>query len=86
MDPLIQKKLLKDKRVVNEIHRHLWIESEKVGEDKGLEWAKADWLEKFSKAWMEYHVPQQKRPSVKNSNETLSTKKPVSTKTRTPKI
>ncbi len=86
MDPSIQKKLLKDKRVVDEIHRHLWIESEKAGEDKGLEWAKADWLEKFSKAWMDYHVPQQKRPSEKSAAETLSPKRSVSPRTRRSKI
>lgn len=55
--------LLKDRRVVNEIERHLWIESEKAGQDLGFEWAAKDWLEKFSKAWMDYHVPKPKIPN-----------------------
>ncbi len=51
------KKILSDKRVVEEIRRHLWIESEKAGYDIGFEKAKQDWLENFSKAWMSYHMP-----------------------------
>ncbi len=56
------KKLLRDKRVVEEIHRHLWIESEKMGYDIGFEKAADDWLKNFSKAWMDYHIPK-KKPS-----------------------
>ncbi|MCB9771239.1 MAG: hypothetical protein H6754_01620 [Candidatus Omnitrophica bacterium] len=52
------EKLLKDQRVIEEIQRHLWIESEKVGHDVGFETAKADWLKKFSKAWMAYNMPE----------------------------
>lgn len=50
--------LLRDQRVVDEINRHLWIESEKAGFDIGFEKAKEDWLEKFSKAWIAYHMPE----------------------------
>ena len=83
----IKKKLLRDKRVAEEIKRHLWIESEKAGLDKGLEWAQADWLEKFSKAWMDYHMPQQKSPSEKNSTADItSAKKNASPKTGKSKI
>lgn len=49
--------LLQDKRVREEIARHLWIESEKAGEDIGLESAQDDWLKRFSKAWMSYNMP-----------------------------
>ena len=52
--------LLKNEKALEEIHRHLWIESEKVGYDIGFEKAANDWLEKFSKAWMEYHAPKKK--------------------------
>lgn len=52
------EKLLKDQRVIEEIQRHLWIESEKVGHDVGFESAKSDWLKKFSKAWMAYNMPE----------------------------
>ncbi|MDO8580895.1 MAG: hypothetical protein Q7S13_05385 [Candidatus Omnitrophota bacterium] len=64
------KNLLKDKRVVEEIHRHLWIESERAGFDIGFEKATQDWLERFSKAWMEYHLPKQRRPSPQKGNST----------------
>ncbi len=52
------EKLLKDQRVIEEIKRHLWIESEKAGQDIGFEQAKEDWLKKFSKAWIDYNMPQ----------------------------
>ncbi|MBF0385376.1 MAG: hypothetical protein HQL27_05845 [Candidatus Omnitrophica bacterium] len=51
------KKLLKDKRVLEEISRHQWIQSEKNGYDIGFEKASSEWLERFSKSWMEYHMP-----------------------------
>ncbi len=52
--------LLKNPEVVKEIHRYLWVESEKAGRDLGFEWAAEDWLKRFSKAWMEYHNPKTK--------------------------
>ena len=55
-----EEKLLKDRRVVEEINRHLWLESEKAGYDIGFENAAEDWLKRFSKAWMDYHLPQKK--------------------------
>src|SRR3989338_69508 len=53
------QKLLNDKRVIEEIQRHLWIESEKAGYDVGFEKAKEDWFKKFAVAWMEYHMPEE---------------------------
>ena len=53
------EKLLSDKRVVAEIERHLWLESEKQGFDLGYEKAKEDWLKNFSIDWMQYHMPQE---------------------------
>lgn len=52
-----KEKLLSDRRVIEEINRHLWIESEKAGYDIGFDKAKEDWLINFSKAWMQYHFP-----------------------------
>ena len=52
------EKLLSDRRVIEEIHRHLWLESEKAGYNIGFEKAKEDWLKRFSKAWMEYNMPE----------------------------
>ncbi len=54
----VPEKLLSDKRIVAEIDRHLWIESEKAGYDIGFDAAKVDWLKRFSKAWIEYHMPE----------------------------
>jgi hypothetical protein len=67
------EKLLKNKKVVEEINRHRWIESEKAGHDIGFERASTEWLENFSRAWMEYHMP------VKNGAQPASTA-PVATK------
>ena len=54
----VEKTLLSDRRVVEEIQRHLWIESEKVGHDIGFDKAKEDWLKNFSRAWMQFHLPE----------------------------
>lgn len=51
------KKLLKDKRVVEEINRHKWLESEIAGYDIGFEQASKDWLENYAQAWVAYHDP-----------------------------
>ncbi len=59
------EKLLKDREVLNEISRHQWIESEKVGHDVGFEDASIDWLENFSKAWMKYHMPDSSKKDAK---------------------
>ena len=56
------KEILSDRRVVEEINRHLWIESEKAGYDIGFDKAAEDWLTNFSKAWMDYHMPEKKTP------------------------
>ena len=50
------KELLKDKRVIEEINRHLWIESEKAGYDIGFEKAAEDWLKRFSGEWIKYNL------------------------------
>ncbi len=57
----LNQKLLKDRRVVEEISRHMWIESERAGYDIGFDQAAEDWLKKFSKAWINYHMPKAKK-------------------------
>ncbi|MCK5012690.1 MAG: hypothetical protein KAS66_02635 [Candidatus Omnitrophica bacterium] len=84
--PLINnEKLLKNKKAVEEINRHRWIESEKAGHDIGFETASVDWLEKFSAAWMQYHMPKRKVSSdsskVSRSAKTYSKTPPKRTKT-----
>ncbi|MCA9401232.1 MAG: hypothetical protein KC713_06370 [Candidatus Omnitrophica bacterium] len=50
--------LLKDKRVIEEINRHLWIESQKAGYSIGLERATDEWLKLYAASWMKYHMPE----------------------------
>ncbi|MBF0486438.1 MAG: hypothetical protein HQL16_07995 [Candidatus Omnitrophica bacterium] len=54
--------LLNEDLVKKEIERHRWIESEKAGADIGYEKAANDWLDKFSDAWMKYHMKSLKAP------------------------
>ena len=75
------EKLLSDRRVVEEIQRHLWIESEKAGCDIGFEQAKVDWLQNFSKAWMEYHMPDSLLNSRRKSSPKAQTKKSAQKRT-----
>jgi hypothetical protein len=53
------KKLLQDKRVIEEINRHKWIESEKAGHDIGFEKAAAEWITRYADDW-ESHFEKQK--------------------------
>lgn len=67
------KKLLKDKRVIEEINRHKWLESEIAGFDVGFEKAAEDWIENYSQAWLAYHDPQLKhfgRPAAPKNTKT----------------
>lgn len=43
--------LLNDPRVVKEIEKHKWFESEKAKKDIGFDKAAQDWLERFSETW-----------------------------------
>lgn len=49
--------LLRDKRVMEEINRHLWIESQKAGYSIGIERATDEWLRLYAEGWMKYHKP-----------------------------
>ena len=68
MDPELKNELLSNREVIDEINRHLWIESEKAGRDVGFETAAEDWIKRFSTAWMQYNMPQ-KLQSAKESNQ-----------------
>ena len=65
------KELLKDKRVVEEINKHLWIESQKAGYSIGIERATDEWLRLYAEGWLKYNKPmeyaQKKRRSKKTS-------------------
>ncbi len=60
------KKLLRNKKVIDEINRHKWLESEIAGFDIGFEAAAEDWLKTHASAWVRYHMTA-KAPSVKLS-------------------
>ncbi len=49
------RKLLRNRKVIAEINRHKWLESEIAGYDIGFEAAAEDWLRKHSTAWIKYH-------------------------------
>lgn len=50
------KKLLKNKKVIAEINRHKWLESEIAGYDIGFQAAADDWLKNHASAWVRYHL------------------------------
>ena len=58
------KDLLSNKDAVEEINRHRWLESEKIGQDIGFEAAAEDWLKRFSAAWIQYHLPERKKEKL----------------------
>lgn len=64
--------LLKDRKVIEEINRHLWIESERAGVDIGFDRAAEDWMKRFSSEWIR----------VNRSNKTSRTKRATTPKKR----
>ncbi len=50
------KELLNDSRVVEEVNKHRWYESEKKKMDVGFEYAFEDWHRKYALNWMKEHV------------------------------
>lgn len=53
--PKILKDLLSFPEVIQEIEKHKWYESEKVGRDVGYEWAQDDWLKNYAEKWRQKH-------------------------------
>jgi len=52
------RKLLRNRKVIEEINRHKWLESEIAGYDIGFEAAAEDWLKKHAAVWVAYHENQ----------------------------
>jgi hypothetical protein len=52
------RELLKSKEVIEEINKHLWIESQKAGYSIGIERATDEWLRLYAEGWMKYHMPE----------------------------
>ena len=63
MSKMVSKKLLKDQRVMDEINRHKWIESEKAGYDIGFDKAAEDWISRYADEWEDRHS---ERPLKRN--------------------
>jgi hypothetical protein len=55
------KKLLRNKKVIEEINRHKWLESEIAGYDIGFEAAAEDWLKNHAGVWVAYHDGKNKK-------------------------
>jgi len=70
------RELLKDKRVIEEINRHLWIESQKAGYSIGIERATDEWLRLYADGWMKYHEPSKYQTFLaKKRKESVKSKK-----------
>ena len=59
------RKVLKDKRVIEEINKHLWIESQKAGHSIGIERATDEWLRLYADKWMKHNMSEQHAKSKK---------------------
>ena len=58
MGAITKEELLRIPQVVEEIKRHLWIESEQAGYDIGFDNAAEDWIRKYSIDWLKYYMPE----------------------------
>lgn len=57
---------LRDPRVISEIRKHQWIESEKKGEAIGFGSAASDWINKYGEQWEKYADKLDKNVFIEN--------------------
>ena len=85
------RELLKDKRVVEEINKHLWIESQKAGYSIGIERATDEWLRLYAEGWLKYNRPAEyakrkqkktKKKAQKPARKKVAVKKKVAVERR----
>lgn len=69
------RELLKSKEVIEEINRHLWIESQKAGYSIGIERATDEWLTLYAEGWMKYHMPVKYKKIQDRKKKTADKKK-----------
>ena len=69
------RELLKDKRVIEEIHKHLWIESQKAGYSIGIERATDEWVRLYAEGWVKYHMPEKYTKTKKEKAKVQKVKK-----------
>jgi len=76
------RELLKSKGVIEEINKHLWIESQKVGYSIGIERATDEWIRLYGEGWMKYHMPDKYKvlKSKKKKEKVTKKKAPVKSK------
>ena len=65
------RELLKDKRVIEEINKHLWIESQKSGYSIGIERATDEWLRLYAEGWLKYNNPKEYSQRKKKKKKTI---------------
>lgn len=68
------RELLKDKRVIEEINKHLWIESQKSGYSIGIERATDEWLRLYAEGWLKYNKPAEYSRSKEKNNAAKAAK------------
>ena len=73
--------LLKSKEVIEEINRHLWIESQKAGYSIGIERATDEWLTLYAEGWMKYHMPSKFKKIYDRKKKVADKKKAAKKKT-----
>jgi len=54
----------RDPRALDEIRKHKWIESQKLGEEVGFATAALDWINKYGQEWKKIHAGEYKDNSV----------------------
>lgn len=79
------RQLLKNKEVIEEINRHLWIESQKAGYSIGIERATDEWLRLYSEGWIKYHMPE-KYNALQGKKKKTQGKGKKSSKTKKTKV
>ncbi|MCA9403100.1 MAG: hypothetical protein KC897_04910 [Candidatus Omnitrophica bacterium] len=75
MDQNNFRELLQDKRVIEEINKHLWIESQKAGYSIGIEQATEEWLRLYAVGWMKYNMPEKYKQLTKKKTKRKSSSK-----------
>ena len=66
------RELLKNKQVIEEINKHLWIESQKAGYSIGIERATDEWLRLYASGWMKYNMPEKYDEVVINKDKAVT--------------
>ena len=66
------RKLLRNRKVIAEINRHKWLESEIAGYDIGFEAAAESWLKKHANAWIKYHLKTESKTPSKTASKKVS--------------